>query len=145
MLVIFDDLIGSSYLKSIANLFTVDVRHMNMQMVFLPRKCLSIANISDQFHGIVITLVFFKNPWNSSEIRILAQKMTPKNLIFVPIYMEATKMPFSYLFINLTQECDPRVKYLSDLFNEFVNVYVVDGSSFTTMKGKNDAGRIPSF
>ena len=30
ILVIFDDLIGSSSLKSIANLFTVDARHMNM-------------------------------------------------------------------------------------------------------------------
>ena len=62
--------------------------------------------------------------------------MTPGNLILFQIYMEATKMPFSYLFINLTQECNPRVKYLSDLLNEFVNVYIVDGSSFTTVKLK---------
>ena len=84
----------------------------------------------------------FKNPRNSSEIRTLAQQMTPGNLILVQIYMEATKMPFSYLFINLTQECDPRVKYLSNLFNEFVNVYQVDGNNFTTVKAKNNAGRI---
>ena len=51
-------------------------------------------------------------------------------------------MPFSYLFINLTQECDPRVKYLSDLFNQFINVYLVDGNSFTAVKAKNNAGRI---
>ena len=38
ILVIFDDLIGSSSLKSIANLFTVDARHMNMSMVFLTQK-----------------------------------------------------------------------------------------------------------
>ena len=68
--------------------------------------------------------------------------MTPGNMILVQIYMEATKMPFSYLFINLTQECDPRMKYLSHLFNEFVNVYVVNGSSFTTIKAKHHTGRI---
>ena len=34
-LIIFDDLIGSSSLKEIANLFTVDARHMNMSLVFL--------------------------------------------------------------------------------------------------------------
>ena len=51
-------------------------------------------------------------------------------------------MPFTYLFINLTQECDPRAKYLSDLFNQFINVYVVDGNSFTKVKAKNNAGRI---
>ena len=56
--------------------------------------------------------------------------------------MEATKMLLSYLFINLTPECDPRVKYLSDLFNQFINVYVVDGNNYTTVKAKNNAGRI---
>ena len=35
MLVVFDDLIDSSTLKHLANLFTVDARHMNMSMVFL--------------------------------------------------------------------------------------------------------------
>ena len=35
ILVIFDDLISSPSLKNIANLFTVDARHMNMSMVFL--------------------------------------------------------------------------------------------------------------
>ena len=38
ILVIFDDLIASSSLKNIANLFTVDARHMNMLMVFLTEK-----------------------------------------------------------------------------------------------------------
>ena len=38
MLVTFDDLIDSSSLKSIANLFTADARYMNMPMVFLTQK-----------------------------------------------------------------------------------------------------------
>ena len=38
MLVIFDDLIGSSSLKNIANLFTVDARHMNISLVFLTQR-----------------------------------------------------------------------------------------------------------
>ena len=38
MLVIFDDLIGSSSLKGIADLFTVDARHMNMSLVFLTQR-----------------------------------------------------------------------------------------------------------
>ena len=110
ILVIFDDLIGSSSLKSIANLFTVDARHMNISMVFLTQKmfvnCEHFRQISQNCDYFVI----FKNPRNSSEIRTLAQQMTPGNLILVQIYMEATKIPFSYLFINLAQECDPRVK-----------------------------------
>ena len=34
--------------------------------------------------------------------------------------MEATNGLFSYLFINLTHECNPKLKYLSHLFNNLV-------------------------
>ena len=37
-LIIFDDLIGLSSLKEIANLFTVDARHMNMSLFFLTQR-----------------------------------------------------------------------------------------------------------
>merc|ERR1712081_162064 len=53
-------------------------------------------------------------------------------MILVQIYMDATKGPFSYLFINLTQECDERFKYLSHLFDNIgrVNVYIVEGQRY---------------
>ena len=38
VLIIFDDLIGSSSLKEIANLFTFDARHMNMSLIFLTQR-----------------------------------------------------------------------------------------------------------
>ena len=75
----------------------------------------------------------FKNPRNSSEIRTLAQQMTPGNMILVQIYMEATKGPFSYLFINLTQECDPNVKFISDIFNDLC-IYIPDGKTFKQIR-----------
>lgn len=103
MLVIFDDLISSSSLKSIANLFTVDARHMNISMVFISQKMFVNCEYFRQISQNCDYFTIFKNPRNSSEIRTLAQQMTPGNLILVQIYMEATKMPFSYLFINLTQ------------------------------------------
>ena len=54
--------------------------------------------------------------------------MTPGKLDLKMIYAAATTDPFSYLFINVTQECKPAVKYLSHLFNEKhkVNAYVVN-------------------
>ena len=38
ILVIFDDLIGSKSLPEIANMFTVDARHLNISMVFLTQR-----------------------------------------------------------------------------------------------------------
>ena len=117
MLVIFDDMINSKSLVDIATLFTVDGRHMNMSMVFLTQRMFVNNEHFRQISQNCDYFAIFKNPRNSSEIRTLAQQLTPGSLDLITIYMEATKDPFSYLFINLTQECPPQVKYLSKLFD----------------------------
>ena len=116
-LIVFDDLIISSNLQEIANLFVVDGRHSNYSLIFLSQRMFvnnesfrQISNNCDYF-------AVFKNPRNSSEVRVLAQQLTPGSLDLINIYSEATRDPFSYLFINLTQECDETVKYLSHLFD----------------------------
>ena len=118
MLIVFDDLINSNSLPIIAKLFTVDGRHMNMSMIFLTQRMFvnneyfrQISQNSDYF-------CVFKNPRNGSEIRTLTQQLTPGSMNLIDIYKKATKDPFSYLFINLTQECDEDVKYLSHIFDE---------------------------
>ena len=87
MLIIFDDLIGSSSLKEIANLFTVDARHMNMSLVFLTQRMFVNDESFRQISQNCDYFVLFKNPRNSSEIRSLAQQITPGNLILVDIYI----------------------------------------------------------
>ena len=115
---IFDDLINSKSLMDIATLFTVDGRHMNMSMAFLTQRMFVNNEHFRQISQNCDYFCVFKNPRNSSEIRTLAQQLTPGSLSLIEIYKEATKNPFSYLFINLTQECDQSVKYLSHVFDE---------------------------
>ena len=61
ILVIFEDLIGSSFLKSIDNQFTVDARHMNMSMVFLTQKMFVNCELLGKYHRIVISLPYLKS------------------------------------------------------------------------------------
>jgi hypothetical protein len=122
--VIFDDLINSKSLGDIATLFNVDGRHMNMSMAFLSQRMFVNNEYFRQISQNCDYFCVFKNPRNSSEIRTLAQQLTPGSLGLIEIYKEATKSPFSYLFINLTQECNIKVKYLSHLFNENHSVQV---------------------
>ena len=122
--VIFDDLINSKSLVDIASLFTVDGRHMNMSMAFLTQRIFVNNEYFRQISQNCDYFCVFKNPRKSSEIRALAQQLTPGSLDLIEIYKEATKSPFSYLFINLTQECNIKVKYLSHLFNENHSVQV---------------------
>ena len=83
-------MIGSSSPKSIANLFTVDARHMILSMVFLTQKMFVNDESFRQISQNCGYFAIFKNPRNSSEIRALAQQMTPGNMILVQIYMDAT-------------------------------------------------------
>ena len=120
--IIFDDLINSKSLTDIATLFTVDGRHMSL--AFLSQRMFVNNEYFRQISQNCDYFCIFKNPRNSSEIRTLAQQVTPGSLDLIEIYKEATKNPFSYLLINLTQECEPSVKYLSNLFNENHSVKV---------------------
>ena len=123
--VIFDDLINSKSLPDIATLFTVDGRHLNMSMAFLTQRMFVNNESFQQISQNCDYFCVFKNPRNSSEIRTLAQQLTPGSLDLIDVYMEATKYPFSYLFINLTQECPLELKYISRLFDSdnSVNVF----------------------
>lgn len=118
VLAIFDDMILSPHLAQVAELYTVIARHSNISLIFLTQKLFSnnehfrqISQNSDYF-------CLFKNPRNSSEVRALSQQMTPGSNELFYIYNKATADPYSYLFINLTQECIPQIKYLSHLFKE---------------------------
>ena len=90
---------------------------MNISLVFLTQRLYVNDESFRQISQNCDYFAIFKNPSNSSEIRTIAQQMTPGNMILVPIYMDATKGPFSYLFINLTQECGPQMTYMwGDLY-----------------------------
>ena len=124
--IIFDDMINSNSLPDIAQLFTVNGRHMNLSMAFLPQRMFVNNEYFRQISQNCDYFCLFKNPRNSSEIRTLAQQLTPGRLDLIEIYNQATKPPFSYLFINLTQNCPPELKYISNIFENIVKVYVVE-------------------
>ena len=116
-LIVFDDLINSKNLGDISNLFVVDGRHSNYSMIFTSQRMFVNNEYFRQISNNCDYFVVFKNPRNHSEIRTLAQQLTPLNLELLQIYAKATTEPYSYLFINLTQECDESIKFLSHLFD----------------------------
>ena len=116
--VIFDDMLNSTNLKAVAELYTVHGRHLNLSLAFLSQKLFLNNDYFRQISQNSDYICVFKNPRNSSEIRSLAMQITPQTLDLLDIYKKATILPFSYLLINLTQECIPQLKYLSNIFNE---------------------------
>ena len=115
-LLIFDDMLHSKALKEISTLFIVDGRHQNLSLIFLTQRMFVNNEYFSQISQNCDYFCIFKNPRNCSEIRTLAHQITPGNLGLIKFYKEATKTPFSYILINLTQECTEVVKYLGNPF-----------------------------
>ena len=126
-LVIFDDMMNSQNLKTVAQLFTVHGRHLNLSLAFLSQRLFKNDEFFRQISQNSDYMIIFKNPRNTREIRTLAGQITSRSLEVVNIYNHATRDPYSYLFINLTQEGIPQLQYLTKIFSTsgVVNVYVI--------------------
>ena len=118
MLVIFDDFLISPNLGELAELFTVDARHLKLSLIFITQRVFSNSNEFRQISLNSDYYCLFNNPRNKLEVRNLAAQMTPGKKELLKYYTEATKDPYSYLWLDLTQECKPAVRYLSHLFNK---------------------------
>ena len=125
-LVIFDDMLNSTNLKAVAQLFTVFGRHLNLCLAFLTQRLFNNNDFFRQISQNSDYIGVFKNPRNSREIRTLASQITPNTLELLNIYQKATRDPYSYILINLTQEGIPQLKYISNVFSKkhVVRVYV---------------------
>ena len=115
-LIIFDDLIGSPRLPEIADFFMVDARHSNMSMMFLSQRLFVNDESFRQLSRNSDYIWLFKNPRDASEIGRLAQQLTPGNRSLIKVYNNATESPWSFLSINLTQDCPKEIKYTSNYF-----------------------------
>ena len=126
-LVIFDDMMNSQNLKTVAQLFTVHGRHLDLSLAFLSQRLFKNDEFFRQISQNSDYMIIFKNPRNTREIRTLASQITSRSLELVNIYNHATREPYSYLFINLTQEVIPQLQYLTKIFSTsgVVNVYVI--------------------
>ena len=126
-LVIFDDMLNSQNLKTIAKLYTVHGRHLDLSLAFLSQRLFKNDEFFRQISQNSDYMIIFKNPRNYQEIRNLAGQITPGTYELTKIYAHATRNPYSYLFINLTQEAVPQLKYLSELFFNLgiVKIFVI--------------------
>ena len=126
-LIIFDDMINSTNLKSVAQIFTVHGRHLNLSLAFLSQR---LFNNNEHFRQISQNsdyMCIFKNPRNSLDIQNLANQITPKSRELIHIYRRATIQPYSYIFINLTQEAVPQLKFINNIFSSdhVISVYAL--------------------
>jgi len=125
VLLIVDDLMNETD-ESVANLFTKGSHHRNASVIFLVQNLFHknkyIRTISLNTHYMVL----FKNPRDASQFASLARQMYPNKSAFaVEAYKDATREPYSYLFVDLRAEQDEDLRLRTNIFpNETRYVYV---------------------
>ena len=103
---LMDELAGDA---SLSSLFTKHSHHKNLSVFFVTQNLFhpKLRTVSINSHYMFL----FKNPRDASSIGTLGKQLFPGNAKFlVGAYRDATKEPYSYLFVDLKQNTDERVR-----------------------------------
>jgi hypothetical protein len=132
-LVILDDLMHESRDDvTIANVFTRESHHKNISIIFLSQNLFvqgkQMRSISLNAHY----LVLFKNPRDKGQFSCLSRQMYPTKQNFLSeCYDDATLRPYGYIFIDLKQETEDRLRIRTNIFpGEQSYVYVLKEKLF---------------
>lgn len=122
-LLILDDF--QDRVKLLENLFTKHSHHRNISVIILVQNPFAkdMRTISLNAHY----FVFMRNPRDNSQINYLARQINPaKSKNIIEAYQDATKSPYSYLFIDLKQETPEQLRFRTDIFDEDMQrVYLI--------------------
>jgi len=118
--IILDDLMSDAVdSQTISDLFTKGSHHRNISVIFLTQNFFvqgkHMRNISLNSHYIVL----FKNPRDKTIARNIARQMYPeKTIAFQQVFEDATRDPFSYLFIDLKPRTNEKMRLLTNVLDE---------------------------
>lgn len=125
-LFIIDDLMGECGKdKRLTHLFTRGSHHLNLSVIFI---CQNFFHKGREMRDITLNahyLVLCKNRRDLSQIQHLGNQLFPRNnRYFQEVYEDATKKPFSYLFIDLKSDTPEEMRLRTNILpNQIQCVY----------------------
>lgn len=127
--IIIDDLmLESTNSKVISELFTKGSHHRNLSVILLVQNFFTRGKESRNISLNSQYLVLFKNPRDQSIITNIARQMMPGRVSKLQaIYEDATKNPYSYLFVDLKPETPIETRFLTNVLDEkpYIVTYLV--------------------
>ena len=117
-LVVIDDMMNDACNDvKVSELFTKRSHHNNISVILILQNLFASGKYTRTISQNTQYLVFFKNPRDKSVISTLSKQMYPHQANFLTqAYMEATKKPHDYLFLDMTQETPEHLRVRSDIF-----------------------------
>lgn len=124
-LVVIDDSMLEAEKKSVLNLLTRTSHHQNMSVIFLTQNIFQPSRYGRTISLNFSHLCIMKNPRDKQQFAFLSRQLAPDNWKeLLRVYKEITERPFSYLFIDLTQQTNNLFRYRTDIFNKnYATVY----------------------
>ena len=116
-LLILDDLMRESSSDVILDLFTKGSHHKNISVIFITQNVFHKGKAQRDISLNTKYLVLFKNPRDKAQIQHLARQIHPEDSAFLrEAYIDATRAPHSYLFIDLSQDCLDEFRFRANIF-----------------------------
>ena len=117
-LLILDDLMRESSSSSvIVNLFTKGSHHKNISVIFITQNIFHKGKSQRDISLNTKYLVLYKNPRDRAQIQHLARQVYPEDPKFLQeAYLDATRTPHTYLFLDLSQDCLDEFRFRSCIF-----------------------------
>lgn len=118
--IVIDDLMLEAANQSfISNLFTRGSHHRNISVILIAQNFFMRGRESRNISLNTQYVVCFKNPRDKSIATNIGRQMFPtKSAKFQRVYEEATRHPYSYLFIDLKPDTDDNLRLLANVLNE---------------------------
>jgi len=112
-IMVIDDMM-SQIDQEMVDIVTVQSRHHNTSTFILFQSLFPPNKLARQISLNVKYIHAHKNPRENSQIQILARQLSPKNYKWiVGAYHNVTSQPHQCFLMDLTQQCDERLRYRS--------------------------------
>ena len=101
----------------ILDLFTKGSHHKNISVIFITQNVFHKGKAQRDISLNTKYLVLFKNPRDKVQIQHLARQIHPEDSFFLrDAFVDATHLPHSYLFIDLSQDCLDEFRFRAKIF-----------------------------
>lgn len=105
--------------KDVAEMFSVGSSRRNCNIIFITQNLFGKQKAARDISLNCSYVVLFKNPRDQISAQTFFRQYDPGNSTLLSnIFREATKKPFSYLFIDLKQKTSDMDRLLSNIFGE---------------------------
>lgn len=115
-LVIIDDMMRESD-EGVVDLFTKHSHHLSVSVIFI---CQNIFHKGKGQRDISLNshyIVAYKSPRDRGQFAILARQICPGNTQYAnETFADATKNPYGYLLLDLTQTTPDHLRYRTNIF-----------------------------